>query len=73
MKIIYFNFVPDIYKLVEAPEPKGEHAEFMKDRYMRLDKDDRFILQELKSNDLNKKHSAKLFLSPFTPGVISHI
>ena len=33
----------------------------MKDRYMLLDGNDKFVLQEIKLNDPNKKRSAKLF------------
>ena len=33
----------------------------MKDRYMLLDDNDKFVLQEIKLNDPNKKRSAKLF------------
>ena len=47
--------------VVETPEPKGEHKDFMKDRYMLLDGNDKYVLQEIKLNDPNKKRSAKLF------------
>ena len=60
-KLIISKYSPDIYKVVEAPEPVGEHKEFMKPRYMLLDKDDKFIRKELKLNDPNDKRSAKLF------------
>ena len=60
-KLIISKYSPDIYKVVEAPEPVGEHKEFMKPRYMLLDMDDKFIRTELKLNDLNDKRSAKLF------------
>jgi hypothetical protein len=50
-----------VYKVVETPEPVGEHKDFMKDRYMLLDGNDKFVLQEIKLNDPNKKRSAKLF------------
>ena len=60
-KLLISKYSPDVYKVVEAPEPKGEHKEFMKPRYMLLDKDDKFIRTELKLNDPNDKRSAKLF------------
>ena len=60
-KLIISKYSPDVYKVVETPEPKGEHKEFMKDRYMLLDGNDKFVLQEIKLNDPNKKRSAKLF------------
>ena len=61
-KLIITKYNPGIYSVVEAPEPKGEHAEFMKPRYMLKDKDDRLIRTELKKfNDPNANRSAKLF------------
>ena len=60
-KLLISKYSPDIYKVVETPEPVGEHKDFMKDRYMLLDGNDKFVLQEIKLNDPNKKRSAKLF------------
>jgi hypothetical protein len=60
-KLLISKYSPEIYKVFEAPEPVGEHKEFMKDRYMLLDDNDKFVLQEIKLNDPNKKRSAKLF------------
>ena len=60
-KLLITKYTPEIYSVVEAPEPKGEHAEFMKPRYMLKDKDDRLIRTELKLNDPNANRSAKLF------------
>ena len=60
-KLLISKYSPDVYKVVETPEPVGEHKDFMKDRYMLLDGNDKFVLQEIKLNDPNKKRSAKLF------------
>ena len=60
-KLLVSKYSPDVYTVVETPEPVGEHKDFMKDRYMLLDGNDKFVLQEIKLNDPNKKRSAKLF------------
>jgi hypothetical protein len=60
-KLLISKYSPDIYTVVETPEPVGEHKDFMKDRYMLLDGNDKYVLQEIKLNDPNKKRSAKLF------------
>ena len=56
------KYSPDVYKVVEAPEPKGEHAELMKPRYMLKDNDGHLVRMELIENDPNAKRKAKLFL-----------
>ena len=49
-KLLISKYSPDIYKVVETPEPVGEHKDFMKDRYTLLDGNDKFVLQEIKLN-----------------------
>jgi hypothetical protein len=60
-KLLISKYSPDVYKVVETPEPVGEHKDFMKERYMLLDKNDKFVRTELKLNDPNKNRTAKLF------------
>ena len=60
-KLLITKYTPEIYSVVETPEPKGEHAEFMKPRYMLKDDEGRLIRTELKLNNPNATRSAKLF------------
>ena len=60
-KLLISKYTPEIYSVVEAPEPKGEHAEFMKPRYMLKDSDGRLVRTELKKNNPDANRSAKQF------------
>ena len=60
-KLLISKYTPEIYTVVESTEPKGEHAEFMKPRYMLKDSDGHLVRTELKKNDPNANRSAKQF------------
>ncbi len=60
-KLLSQRYSSEIYTIYHVIKPKGEHKDFMKERYFLKYSDGDDVLTEYKINDPNKKREPKLF------------
>jgi len=60
-KLISVKYSPEIFTVAHIVKPKGEHKQFMKERYFLLDSNSEYVLTEYKINDPTAKRDKKLF------------
>ena len=60
-KLISVKYSPEIYLIKKVIKPRGEHSEFMKEKYMLIDSNGDDVLSEYKINDPNAKRDVKTF------------